>query len=241
MRTTSSDLLQLRLLHKSSLLRPSATTLGSVTVNKPRLFVRLLSFTLMEVGLVILALIAALLVFYTPRAFDLHDWGSISGIASVLAESPELCKLAKEKNSLTRSTFESELEKHTYNTRPESKRIGIEVSGPSTAIYRLARQDTPDQSASPLVATSGSKSHLATACHLGTIGLHYCARSALYCKQISWGTDRCLSFLLDTLRLDLLARSSYGMSSDHICVCRLLCEAAQSLRYYESITRTGVD
>ena len=124
----------------------SATVLGSVTVNEPRLFVSVLSFVLVEVCLVTLALIAVLLMYCTLRPFVNHDPGAISGIAAILAESPELCELITKKGSLPMSTFESELGEHLYHTRPESKkRMGIEVSRTSTAVEKLtSAKDAPD-------------------------------------------------------------------------------------------------
>ena len=106
----------------------SASLLGSATTNEPRLFVAVLSFVLMEVGLLTLALIAVLLTKNTPRPFVLHDPGSISGVATVLAESPELRKLLTAKGAQATAIFESELGKHVYRTRTgANNRLGIEV------------------------------------------------------------------------------------------------------------------
>ena len=120
---------------------------GSVTVNKPRLFVRVLSFTLMEVSLVMLALMAAALVRCAPRPFVRHDPGSLSGIASVLAQSPELCNLAKGQTISTASDFEAELRSHMYHTCLEpDKSTSIKVSRTSAAIGMLpSRKEAPDQ------------------------------------------------------------------------------------------------
>ena len=131
-----------------NLLTPSSTHIvGSVIVNKPRLFVRVLSFTLMEIGLVVLASIAASLVYCTGRPIVRHDPGSVSGIASILAQSPELCKLVKANATSTVSDIEAELEKHMYSTCLESdKRVVIEVSRASMAAGALAStKEAPDQ------------------------------------------------------------------------------------------------
>ncbi len=98
------------------LLTPSNHTIqGQITENKPRLFVRTLSFALMEVGFVGLLAISTYLFASTSRLVISHDPGSIHGLAIALSKSAEVVKQVDGKEFSKTSRLRTAFKDNVYS------------------------------------------------------------------------------------------------------------------------------
>lgn len=104
---------------------------GTVTTNELRLFVRTLSFALMEAGLGLLTLFATYLSLTASKSILRHDPGSISGMAAIVSKSPDLVELVSNFATRPISASKAKLQEHTYDTDTQHgllKNGGIHVS-----------------------------------------------------------------------------------------------------------------
>jgi hypothetical protein len=89
---------------------------GTVTTNELRLFMRTLSFALMEVGLGLLTLFATYLLLTVSKSILRHDPGSISGMAAIVSRSPRLVELVSNVATRPISATKAKLQERTYYT-----------------------------------------------------------------------------------------------------------------------------
>ena len=90
--------------------------MGEVTVSKPRLLVRTLSFALMEAGFIMLVAVNVYLLFSATEPVIAHDPGSIMGLATVLSKSPEIVGHFNGTGAFRKNQLDDTLHGHAYST-----------------------------------------------------------------------------------------------------------------------------
>ena len=94
--------------------------LGTASTNEDRLFVRVLSFALMEAGLALIV-IANLFLFLLPNTHIIvRDPGTLAGIAAVIAASPELTDRIPDSTATGPLLVKSAQETSTFQTESDS-------------------------------------------------------------------------------------------------------------------------
>jgi len=98
--------------------------IGTSLANENRPFMRVLSFGLIEVLLVVLIILATLLFFWAPRSVVTRDPSSIAGLATIFNQSPRFVRSVQNMGASGIEDISTRICGYRYSTDAGMARIG---------------------------------------------------------------------------------------------------------------------